>query len=251
MGSGADSIMLKAGEAVFAKVTNTSLIEERRGPGHYAGPLPGCLDPHRQLRWPVRPLPGWGQQGPLRLRDADTHGHRHRNHVHHEPAGDLPGRQADPRVRLRQADRVRARRQHRVDHVLRLQPPEADDDPLRAEHRWLVRLPAGPRPGPLQGDRRRTRRRTAGRASTRSTRTARQSQPRSFPRRPPAIAPAQAAPAAPTAPEAPVSTVNAGWYADPWKLATLRWWDGTQWTATSTAIHRQPLRGIVPPSHGR
>ena len=44
-GSGADSIMLKASEAVFAKVTNTSLIEDRKGPGHYAGHSQGVSIP--------------------------------------------------------------------------------------------------------------------------------------------------------------------------------------------------------------
>jgi hypothetical protein len=37
--------MLKVGESVFAKVTNTSLIEERRGPGHYQGHSQGVSIP--------------------------------------------------------------------------------------------------------------------------------------------------------------------------------------------------------------
>ena len=45
IGSGADSIMLKAGESVFGKVTDTSLVEERRGPGHYAGHSQGVSIP--------------------------------------------------------------------------------------------------------------------------------------------------------------------------------------------------------------
>ena len=28
----------------------------------------------------------------------------------------------------------------------------------------------------------------------------------------------------------PPPTTAAGWYADPWRAARLRWWDGTQWT---------------------
>jgi hypothetical protein len=47
---------------------------------------------------------------------------------------------------------------------------------------------------------------------------------------PTAIAPPKADPATTTTPTAPVPTFNAGWYADPWKLAALRWWDGCQWT---------------------
>lgn len=29
----------------------------------------------------------------------------------------------------------------------------------------------------------------------------------------------------------------AGWYPDPWRQAPLRWWDGTQWHAATTAPH--------------
>ncbi len=36
-GTGAEGILLRSGEGVFLQVTNTSLVEERRGPGHYAG----------------------------------------------------------------------------------------------------------------------------------------------------------------------------------------------------------------------
>ena len=44
-GEATEEIMLKAGEALFYKVTNTSLIEERRGQGHYQGGSTGFSIP--------------------------------------------------------------------------------------------------------------------------------------------------------------------------------------------------------------
>lgn len=38
-------LMLKGGEAVFAKVTNASLVEDRRGPGHWQGGSTGVSIP--------------------------------------------------------------------------------------------------------------------------------------------------------------------------------------------------------------
>lgn len=37
----------------------------------------------------------------------------------------------------------------------------------------------------------------------------------------------------------------AGWYADPWQQAALRWWDGLQWTG---AVHGPPAAPSVPPT---
>lgn len=44
-GETAVQLMLKAGETVFATVTNASLVEERRGAGHYAGGYSGVSIP--------------------------------------------------------------------------------------------------------------------------------------------------------------------------------------------------------------
>jgi hypothetical protein len=44
-GEATDEVMLKSGEALFYKVTNTSLIEERRAPGHYTGGSTGFSIP--------------------------------------------------------------------------------------------------------------------------------------------------------------------------------------------------------------
>ena len=45
-------------------------------------------------------------------------------------------------------------------------------------------------------------------------------------------------------------TVPAGWHADPWNQAPLRWWDGAQWTAATAAppgddMQRAPARGAA------
>ncbi len=42
-------------------------------------------------------------------------------------------------------------------------------------------------------------------------------------------------------------TVAAGWYADPWAQAPLRWWDGTQWTGL-THNQESPQVVIAPPN---
>jgi hypothetical protein len=44
-GESSTQMMLKAGETVFATVTNASLIEERRGAGHYSGASSGVSIP--------------------------------------------------------------------------------------------------------------------------------------------------------------------------------------------------------------
>ena len=44
-GNPSDQIMLKSGEAVFASVTNVSLVEMRRGAGHYEGHSQGVSIP--------------------------------------------------------------------------------------------------------------------------------------------------------------------------------------------------------------
>ncbi|WP_260508861.1 exonuclease domain-containing protein [Mycolicibacterium farcinogenes] len=41
----------------------------------------------------------------------------------------------------------------------------------------------------------------------------------------------------------------AGWYADPWQVAALRWWDGTQWTGAISETTTPPT--VIRPSGGR
>ncbi len=81
--------------------------------GHYQGHSQGVSIPvanfgGRSIRYRVGVNKGHFVPG-----NTYTHRHRYWDDVHHEPTCDLPRWQADPRVRLRQADRVRARRQLR------------------------------------------------------------------------------------------------------------------------------------------
>src|ERR1035437_8447955 len=107
-GSGSGDIMLAAGEAVFIKVTGASLVEDRRGSGHYEGGSTGVSIPAGSLGGhSVRYRVG-ANRGSLRPGRADPYRHRHRDRVPHQQAGDLPGCQADPRGHIRQADRLPA-----------------------------------------------------------------------------------------------------------------------------------------------
>ena len=42
----------------------------------------------------------------------------------------------------------------------------------------------------------------------------------------------------------------AGWYADPWQLAPLRWWDGVQWTGAVSGPVAAPSDAPVPSGGG-
>lgn len=45
-------------------------------------------------------------------------------------------------------------------------------------------------------------------------------------------------------------TVAAGWYPDHHDAAVLRWWDGTQWTASTHVAPAGSQPGTVPPAAG-
>jgi hypothetical protein len=67
-GQASSDIMLKAGEAVFASITNVGLVEERRSPGHYAGHSSGFSIPvasvgGRSVRYRVGASKGHYVQG--------------------------------------------------------------------------------------------------------------------------------------------------------------------------------------------
>jgi hypothetical protein len=75
--SPSSDIMLKSGEAVFATVSNVSLVEDRRGAGHYAGASQGVSIPigsvgGRSVRYRVGASRGHYVQGDLHPQAVDT-----------------------------------------------------------------------------------------------------------------------------------------------------------------------------------
>lgn len=228
-GSGADSIMLKSGEAVFAKVTNTSLIEERKGPGHYAGHSQGVSLPiasfgGRSVRYRVGVNKGHyvsGTPTPTAIDTGTTFITNQRvifqggNQTRECAYAKLIGFEHDDNAgstTFSVSNRQKPTTIHYGPDIagwfdFRLDLGMAHYKGTVAElvaelQNGLDEIDKHRPPEPAQ----------------------------IAPTPPTASAPPVAAPVAPAAAEAPVQTVNAGWYADPWKLAALRWWDGTQWT---------------------
>jgi hypothetical protein len=75
-GSPSSDIILKAGESVFGMVSNASLVEDRRGPGHYAGTSQGISIPiasvgGRSIRYRVGASRGHFVQGDLHPEGVD------------------------------------------------------------------------------------------------------------------------------------------------------------------------------------
>jgi len=76
-GDASSDLMLKAGESVFASVSNVSLVEDRRGQGHYAGVSQGVSIPigslgGRSVRYRVGASRGHYVQGDLHPEGVDT-----------------------------------------------------------------------------------------------------------------------------------------------------------------------------------
>ncbi len=234
-GSGADSIMLKSGEAVFAKVTNTSLIEERKGAGHYQGHSQGVSIPiakvgGRSVRYRVGVNKGHyvsGTPTPTAIDTGTTFITNQRvifqggkqtrecaytkliGFEHDDNSGSttfsVSNRQKPTTIHY--GPSLAGWFDFRLD--LGLAHFKGTINELITElQNGLDEIDRNRPPEPAQ----------------------------IAPTPPTAIAPPQVAPVAPVA-QSPVPTVNAGWYADPWKLAALRWWDGTQWTGD---VHGQP-----------
>jgi hypothetical protein len=75
-GSASSDVVLKAGEAVFATISNASLVDDRRGPGHYAGHSSGFSIPvasvgGRSIRYRVGASKGHYVQGTLHPEAVD------------------------------------------------------------------------------------------------------------------------------------------------------------------------------------
>jgi hypothetical protein len=230
-GSGADSIMLKAGEAVFAKVTNTSLVEERKGPGHYQGHSQGVSIPiakvgGRSIRYRVGVNKGHyvsGAPSPTAIDNGTTYITNQRvifqggKQTRECAFAKLIGFEHDDNIGTTTFS-VSNRQKPTTIHYgpgiagwfdfrleLGLAHFKGTVDQLVAELQAdLDEIDKHRPPEPAE---------MAPIPSAAVT----------------PVAPA-AVPVPSATPQVPVATVNAGWYADPWKLANLRWWDGTQWT---------------------
>ena len=223
-GTGAENILLKSGEAVFYKVTGVALIEERRGAGHYAGRSQGVSIPigslrGRTVRYRVGVNKGHFVQGTPTPTAIDTGtvfitnqrvifqgGKQTRECAfsklvgfeHDDAAGEttfsVSNRQKPTTIHY--GRELSGAFDFRCDLALAHFRGTLDTFVAQLKDE-LDELDRHRPPEPVQV------------------------QPQ-----PAAIGPAPQ----PTAPGPPTETVSAGWYADPWKLSALRWWDGTQWT---------------------
>ena len=239
-GTDADSILLGPGEAVFLTVTDCSLIEERRGAGHYAGHSQGVSIPvahvgGRTIRYRVGVNKGHFVQGTPTPTAIDTGTvfitnkrvvFEGANQTRECAFAKLIGYQSDDddgsttfSVSNRQkpttvhyghevSDDFDFRLDLAIAHfrgdvgplVRQLQDRLAELDAHRPPD--LAVLPAEPAP-------------TDGPTAT---------PPPPAPAGPPRVPPAGSVVPGATAAPGP------GWFADPWKASALRWWDGATWT---------------------
>ena len=246
-----EGLLLAPGETVFLHVAGCALVEERRGQGTYVGHSQGVSVPvvrigGRQIRYRVGATKGHYVQGTPTPTAVDT-GATVITSTRVIFQGTRQTRQC-PFARL-VGYQPRCRRQH---HLLPLEPVHPRHHPLRHGRRWPTfdfRLelalahfrgtvddlvsglvadlaaidaarPAAPAPGRAHRGRAPLRLRTLHPA-TPSGSGHRPTTPRARRHR---------------RPRNPVaSTVQAGWYPDPWGAAPLRWWDGRAWSWQTAA----------------
>jgi hypothetical protein len=223
-------IILKPGEAVFALISPSMLVESRRGPGHYAGGSQGfSFRVAKGIHYRIGANRGTFVQGEEQLAVIDTgtvtvtsrrivfQGAKQSREwafakvlgIQHDPAlpltmisvsnrqkvsGFTYDEQHAPTVRFRVSMAVAVANGTTGELAADLDRQLAELDAARPGGAAAPTLPAGA-----------------------------------------AVQPAPAVPvgAAPPSPSTAAS-VPAAWYPDPWDPATLRWWDGEQWTA---AVH--------------
>jgi len=224
-GSTADGLMLKSGEAVFYKVTNCSLVEERRGVGHYRGRSSGVSIPV-----------GFG----VRYRTGASRGH----YVQGSPTPTS----IDVGTVFITNQRVifRGNRQTRECAFAKLIGYEHSDDGSTTFSVSNRQKPTVTFYGPQLSGHFEFRLDLAlahyrgdvnefvgklkeGLAEIDQQRPP--ELPQGLPPAPAATQPIELAPAPPSASVAP------GWYADPWGKSALRWWDGSRWTGN---VHDDP-----------
>jgi hypothetical protein len=238
-GERSSDILLGSGEALFCKLVDAALIEERRGAGHYQGRSQGVSIPvasigGRSVRYRVGASRGTFVQGTPVPTAIDTGtvfvtnrrvifqgskqtreclfakliGFQH-DDVNGSTTFSVSNRQKPTTIHYGTSvvgafdfrlDLALAHFRDTVDELVeQLQADLAQIDEARP-----VDDTDAPSSGPPAGG------------------------PAAIPAAP---MPETARPApTPSEPDAAPVSVDAGWYADPWGLAPLRWWDGTQWT---------------------
>jgi len=230
------SIMLAPGEAVFLKVTNCSLIEERRGPGHYAGHSQG-------VSIPIAHVGG----RPIRYRVGVNKGH-------FVPGAPTPTAIDDGTVFITNRRVIfEGTKQTRECAFTKLIGFESDDGDGSTTFSVSNRQkPTTVHYGPgvsdefdfrldlalahFRGDVRPLVKQLEDKvAELDAQRPPDLGVPPTGPvpdgREPGPSTPAPATPpAVPPESEPPPTGAPPGWYADPWGMTPLRWWDGSTWT---------------------
>ncbi len=232
-GSTAEGIILQRGEALFCQVTDTALVEERKGPGHYAGRSTGVSIPvGLGMRYRVGANRGHYVQGtptPTAIDRGTTYvtnqrvvfqgGHQTREclfakligYQHHDDEGvttfSVSNRQKPTTIQY--GPSVAGWFDFRLDLAVAHFQGTVDQfvGGLRQELAALEqRRPSAPVELPA---------------------------PPPFPVPSPNPGVPAAEPAASSTP-----TVSPGWYPDPWKQAPWRWWNGSQWTGNISSGRR-------------
>jgi len=241
-GASADGLMLSAGEAVFYTVSGAALIEDRRGAGHYAGHSQGVSFPiarvgGRSIRYRVGVNKGHFVQGTPTPTAIDTgttfitnkrvifQGTKQTRECAFAKLIGFQHDDADGSTTFSVSNRQKPTTIHygpalsaafdfRLELALAHFKGTVDELALEVQ----VELDQLERQRPSVPE---------------STAAVQELGPEQAPR---AIAPGEA-PAVPVASDQPpaqgpppASQVPAGWFADPWGHAPLRWWDGSIWT---------------------
>ena len=234
-GTGAENILLKSGEAVFYKVTGVALVEDRRGPGHYAGRSQGVSIPigslkGRTVRYRVGVNKGHFVQGAPVATAIDTgtcfitnqrvifQGGKQTRECAFAKLVGYEHDDADGSTTFS----VSNRQKPTTIHYGRELSGSFDfrcDLALAHFRGTLDEFVSELKEGLDELDRHRPPEPAQVQTPTAVTNPPTQPAPE-----PPAMV------EQPVTPESPVEVVSAGWYADPWHMASLRWWDGTAWS---------------------
>jgi len=254
-GTGADSLLLGPGETVFLTVTECSLIEERRGAGHYAGHSQGVSIPvarvgGRSIRYRVGVNKGHYVQGTPAPTAIDTgtvfitnkrvifQGTRQTRECAFAKLIGFEGDDAAGSTTFSVSNRQKPTTVH-------YGPDLSDDFDFRLDLALAhFRGDVGPVVTQLQDelaelDARRPPDLSVPAAEATPTAAPEAAAPPPPPVAPPpppvaapgpAVEPPAGEPPPPPGPPPTAATTPPGWYDDPWKAAPLRWWDGAAWS---------------------